>query len=94
MRSEKFLPEEVVGKLKKLRLLIIEQYETQANFALATGVPEDFVSRVLNGRRYLKPEERESWAQILKTDLSVFPDPPTFRRNTDIVPNYSPGEAD
>jgi hypothetical protein len=94
MRSEKFLPEEVAGKLKKLRLLILEKFESQANFAMVAGVQEDFVSRVLNGRRYLKPEERELWAQVLKTDLSVFPGPPTFRRNNDIVPNFSPGGAD
>ena len=56
MRTEKFLPQEVVEKLKKLRILVLDKYESQANFALATGQQKDLVSRVLLGRRYLKPE--------------------------------------
>lgn len=90
MRTERFLPEDVTTKLKKLRVMILARFETQDNFALVAGVQEDFVSRVLNGRRYLKPEEKELWANTIKCDYSLFPDPPTFRRNTDVCPNYSP----
>jgi hypothetical protein len=91
MKTKEFLPEEVAGKLRNLRLLIVQRFDSQANFALVIGEQEAFVSRVLNGRRYLKPAEKELWAQVLKTDLSVFPDPPSFRRNDDVCPNYSPG---
>ena len=91
MRTQKYLPDDVVNKLKKLRVLILQKFESQGNFALVIGEPEALISRVLNGRRYLRPHERELWAQILGTDLSIFPDPPNFRRNNDIVPNYSPG---
>ena len=76
--------------LKKLRLVILEQFETQANFALVTGVQEDFVSRVLNGRRQLKADEKELWATALKCDYSLFPDPPVFKKSGVVVPNYSP----
>ena len=86
MRTEKFLPEQVAEKLKKLRLLILERFESQGNFALVTGVSEDFVSRVLNGRRYLKREENELWADVLKTNLAAFPDPPTFKKNNEVCP--------
>jgi hypothetical protein len=88
MRTEKFLPQDVVGKLKKMRILVLEKYETQANFALVTGQHEDLVSRLLLGRRYLKPEEKELWASTLKCDYSLFPDPPTFKKCGIEVPNY------
>ena len=85
------LSEKDVEKLKKLRLLILERYESQANFAMATGQFEPFVSAVLNGRKFLRDDQKELWAVALKCDHSLFLKPPTFRRNDDIVPNYSPG---
>jgi hypothetical protein len=50
MQTEKYLPGEVVDKLKRLRILILEKFENQGNFALVVGEQEMFVSRVLNGR--------------------------------------------
>ena len=80
------------GRVTRRKIDQVEQFaDARGNFALVIGEPEALISRVLNGRRYLRPHERELWAQILGTDLSIFPDPPNFRRNNDIVPNYSPG---
>ena len=90
MKTEKYFPDEAVDKLKRLRLLILEKFDSQGNFALVIGEHEMNVSRVLNGRRYLKPHEQELWAQGLKTVLSIFPDPPVFRRNVDVCKNFSP----
>jgi hypothetical protein len=88
MQTEKYLPGEVVDKLKRLRILILEKFENQGNFALVVGEQEMFVSRVLNGRRYLKPEEKEVWACTLKSDYSLFPDPPTFKNCGYVRPNF------
>lgn len=94
MNTKDFLPGGAAEKLRNLRLLIIQRFDSQANFAFLIGEQEALVSRVLNGRRYLKREEKELWGRVLKTDLSAFPDPPTFRRNDDVCPIYSPGDLE
>ena len=53
---------------RKLKARIIERYGTQADFAQAVNVDEAFVSRVVRGRRVLKPEVRILWGKALKCD--------------------------
>jgi len=50
---------------KKLRLKIIERFGSQAEFS--THIPEDetVISRVVLGRRKLKPAKEKLWAEIL-----------------------------
>ena len=50
---------------KKLKLKIIERFGRQAEFS--TQIPEDetVISRVILGRRKLKPEREKRWAKVL-----------------------------
>ena len=59
---------------KQLKVKIISQYGTQADFALAVGDDEALVSRVVRERRTLTPEKEEKWAGSLgcKTE-DIFP---------------------
>ena len=54
---------------KKLKLKIIEKFDTQADFAQTLGIQEAFVSRVLNGRVTLKSEQKAVWAKALDCDI-------------------------
>lgn len=53
-------------KLLKLKACIIEQFETQADFAQALGIDETLVSRIVCGRRVLGSKDRKRWARLLK----------------------------
>jgi DNA-binding transcriptional regulator YdaS (Cro superfamily) len=54
------------GKMNKnLKAAIIMKYGCQADFALAVGVDEPNVSRVVRGRRQLSPEQQKQWAKAL-----------------------------
>jgi len=48
-----------------LKSKIIEQYGTQADFALALQIDETFVSRIIRGRRKLDSQEKKRWAKAL-----------------------------
>lgn len=74
MTSNQFLQDGVAEKLRRLKLLIIERFDSQANFSLVTGQQEAFVSRVLNGRWILRLDQRRLWADALNSDMSIFPD--------------------
>lgn len=50
---------------RKLRLKIIEVFDSQANFAQAARIHEPLVSRIVLGREKLSPEKQEQWASIL-----------------------------
>jgi plasmid maintenance system antidote protein VapI len=56
---------------KKLKAKIIENFGSQADFAQALRLQESVVSRVVNGRRSLRPEDVEKWARILDCDRSL-----------------------
>jgi len=50
---------------KKLKIKIIEVFDTQADFAQAISERESVVSRVVRGRRILGADKREKWATAL-----------------------------
>ena len=50
---------------KQLRVKIIEQFGTQSDFAQALRIDDSAVSRVIRGRRRLRREDEERWADIL-----------------------------
>ncbi len=52
-------------KNKKLRLKIIEFFDNQTHFAKAVGVQPSVVSEVVNGKRILNEEQKQSWALAL-----------------------------
>ena len=52
----------------RLKLKIIEQFRTQADFAMEIGGNESLVSRVIRGRRVLPAEKKEQWAKVLKCE--------------------------
>jgi len=56
---------------KKLKAIIYEQFGTQADFASAMRMDETIVSRIVRGRRILKPEEAKKWARILDCDPDI-----------------------
>jgi plasmid maintenance system antidote protein VapI len=56
---------------KKLRAKIILEFGTQADFAAAMKLDESIVSRVVRGRRSLKPEDAEKWSRVLDCDKSL-----------------------
>ena len=51
---------------RKLKLKIIEEFNTQADFAQSIGEDESKVSRVIRGRRCLPLNEQQKWAKALK----------------------------
>ena len=50
---------------KFLKLKIIEQFGSQAEFSMAVKEDESTISRVLRGRRKLRPDDRKKWAKVL-----------------------------
>jgi len=50
---------------RKLKAKIIENFESQANFAQIIKTDESIISRVVRGRRVLSPETQERWALAL-----------------------------
>jgi len=51
----------------ELKAEIIRRFGSQVNFAMAIKEDESFVSRIINGRRTLKAEDKEKWARALGT---------------------------
>ena len=59
----------------KLKLRIIERFNTQADFAQALGVDESVVSRVVRRRRTLDTETQNAWACLLACEPeTIFPE--------------------
>lgn len=52
----------------KLKIKIIENFGTQADFAQEIKEDETLVSRVVRGRRTLPEEKQAQWAKALNTD--------------------------
>jgi len=50
---------------KILKAKIIERYGTQADFSEAIDTDETLISRVVRGRRVLKPRIQKVWAKAL-----------------------------
>ncbi|ACL06917.1 hypothetical protein Dalk_5247 [Desulfatibacillum aliphaticivorans] len=58
-----------------LRILIVENYGTQADFASKVGTDETIVSRVLRGRRTLPADKQAVWAKALNCTIpDIFPE--------------------
>ena len=53
---------------KMLKARIVEKYGNQFGFAVAAGIHESLVSKVIQGRRNLNGDEQYRWAKILGTD--------------------------
>jgi len=51
---------------KILKAKIVEWYGTQADFAEAINTDETIISRVVRGRRKLKPSIQRLWADALQ----------------------------
>lgn len=59
---------------RKLKLKIIEEFNTQADFAQSIREDESKVSRVIRGRYCLPLNEQEKWAKALKCRITdLFP---------------------
>lgn len=57
-----------------LKLRILENFGSQANFAAAEKVDESLVSRVIRGRRALPKKDQIKWARELHCDVEeIFP---------------------
>ena len=52
----------------KLKAKIYEKFGSQWDFAMAAGIHECQVSRVVRNRRSLPTEERQRWAALLGMD--------------------------
>ena len=50
---------------RKLKAKIVENFESQANFAQVVKTDETIISRVVRGRRVLPVEVQEKWANTL-----------------------------
>ena len=50
---------------RKLKLMIVKNYGTQADFAFEIKEQEATVSRVIQGRRNLSTEKQQGWAKAL-----------------------------
>lgn len=48
-----------------LKLKILEMFKSQSDFADAVNADESLVSRIIRGRRKLKPEKQMIWAKAL-----------------------------
>lgn len=55
---------------RMLKAKIFEKFGTQWDFAMAIGVHEAMVSRIIRGRRTLTKEERQRWADLLQADCT------------------------
>lgn len=53
---------------RKLRLAILEIFDSQANFAQALGTHQSKISEVIRGRRRLGEDEQRRWAEILRRE--------------------------
>ena len=50
---------------RQLKLKIVERFGSQAKFSMAVKEDESTISRVLRGRRKLRPDDKNKWAKVL-----------------------------
>lgn len=59
-------------KHREIRLAILQAgFDCNADFAQAIGIHESVLSRVLNGRHMLKPDQAKVWANSLNCDPEI-----------------------
>ena len=51
---------------RTLKLVIIREFGTQADFSMVVREDESTISRVVRGRRSLSSEKKKEWAKVLK----------------------------
>ncbi len=59
-------------KNTRLRLRMLEKFGSQVDFSQVAEVNETIISKVLNGRRKLRPEEQLRWAGLLGCNTDIF----------------------
>ncbi len=75
----------------RLKAQIILHFGSQANFAVASGKDETVVSRIIQGRRVLSPDEQKDWARRLKCrPEDIFPTIQAVIPDTVMVPQQGP----
>jgi len=57
---------------RKLKAKIVERFGSQADFAAVVGVDESVISRIVNGRRVLSPEDMVRWSKALACNSEIF----------------------
>jgi len=72
----------------ELKLLILKNFPTQADFAMRVGCYESKVSGVVRGRRKLSPEDGSKWAQVLNCPTKLL-NPVIYRGERRISAKYS-----
>ena len=61
---------------RKLRLKIVEVFDSQANFATASGINQTIISNVIRNRRKPSPRMKERFSRLLQSDQEeLFPEP-------------------
>jgi hypothetical protein len=55
---------------RKLKSKIVEQFGTQADFAVSIEEDESLVSRIIRGRRHLDSDSQKAWARLLNCDVA------------------------
>lgn len=55
---------------KELRTRIKKKYGSQAEFSMRVPEDESVISRIIYGRRGLKPERKKVWARVLNCKVS------------------------
>ncbi len=59
----------------KLRIAILTEFQTQADFAQHLNVHESKISQVVRGRRELSSDQRAQWAKALDCEIKdIFPE--------------------
>ena len=60
---------------RKLKAKIVENFESQANFAQIVKTDESIISRIVRERRTLSVEDQKKWAGLLNCKPGeIFPD--------------------
>ncbi|MFC1591454.1 XRE family transcriptional regulator [Thermodesulfobacteriota bacterium] len=66
----------------ELKKLIVENYKSQSDFAIAAKVSDAFVSRVINGRKKLSAKDKSRWSALLDCTVEdIFGCPEAIARN-------------
>ncbi len=58
--------------MNEIKAEIVRLYGCQADFAMAVGLDESVVSRVIRGRRKLDADSIRRWNKLLKMDVEPY----------------------
>jgi len=54
-----------------IKLLVMKKYRVQADFANEVGASESRISRAINGRIKIRPDEAEKWAAAIGCEIET-----------------------